>query len=37
MKLYFNIKLVAKVNQKLQNFRAEPSLNSNLTWKPDFH
>ena len=36
MKLYLNIKFVAKVNQKLQNVRAKPSLNSNLTWKPDF-
>ena len=36
MKLYFNIKFVAKVNQKLQDVHAKPSLNSNLTWKPDF-
>ena len=36
MKLYFRIKFLAKVNQKLQNVHAKP-LNSKLTWKPDFH
>ena len=37
MKLHFHIKFVAKVNQKLQNVHARPSLNANLTWKRDFH
>ena len=37
MKLYFHIKFVAEVKQKLQNVHAKRFLNSNLAWKPDFH